>query len=60
MLKAFAIPLAAGIVLAGPAMAQPLPPWAPAAAPDFLLVKHDKHKDGPGQEAGSLQAPPPR
>jgi hypothetical protein len=52
MLKTIALGIAAGIVLAGPALAQPLPRAAPAAAPELLLVKHDKDKDGPGRKLG--------
>ena len=50
MLKAIALGLAAGIVLAGPALAQPLRLPATDAGPPVLLVKHDKDKHGHGRK----------
>ena len=52
MLKAIALGLAAGIVLAGPALAQPLPRPAIDAGQPILLVKHDKDKHGHGRKLG--------
>lgn len=52
MLQAIAFGLAAGIVLAGTALAQPLPLPAPNAGPPVLLVKHDKDKHGHGRKLG--------
>src|SRR5687768_17369923 len=44
MLKAIALGMAAGIVLAGPALAQPLAPPALDAGQHVILIKKDKHK----------------
>lgn len=52
MLKAIVLGLAARIVLAGPALAQPLPLPALDAGPPALLVKHDKDKHGHGRKLG--------
>lgn len=54
MLKAIALGIAAGMVLAASAVAQPLPPAPADGASPVLLVKHDKHKhkDNPGRKLG--------
>jgi hypothetical protein len=54
MLKAIALGVAAGILLAGSAMAHPFPPPAVDRAPEVLLVKNDKHKhkNNPGKKLG--------
>jgi hypothetical protein len=52
MLKAIVFGMAAGLVLAGSALARPLPLPVPGQEPAALLVKHDKDKDGPGRKLG--------
>ena len=52
MLKAIALGMAAGIVLAGPALAQPLPPPALDAGHHIILVKKDKDKHDNGRKLG--------
>jgi hypothetical protein len=52
MLKAIALGIAAGIVLAGPASAQPLAPPALDAGQHVILVKKDKDKHDNGRKLG--------
>jgi hypothetical protein len=54
MLKAMALGMAAGMALAGSALAQPLPPTAADGGSAVLLVKQDKHKHkhSPGKKLG--------
>jgi len=51
MLKVLALGLAAGVMLAGSAMAQPLPPRPIESGLQPLLVKHDKD-NGHGRKLG--------
>ena len=52
MLKAIVLTLAAGIVLAGSAGAQPLRVPTPDPGAAVLLVKHDKDEHGHGRKLG--------